>query len=80
MNRKARSLMVLKGVTNRQIASSVHVTETWVSLVATGKRRSDRVRAAIAKAVGKRVDDLWPSWPSKKSCLGHSTNFFVRNQ
>jgi len=61
MNRLPKSLMVLKGVTNQDIARTERVSETWVSLVLTGKAGSKRIRAAIARAVGEPVKKLWPN-------------------
>lgn len=59
--RKIRALMVLKNVTNVQIAKYEGVSETYVSLVINGHRRGPRIRKAIARALGMRVEDLWPS-------------------
>lgn len=59
MNRKVKALMVLKGVKNLDIAREMHVSKTWVSLVLCGHKRSDRIRKAIADAVGMDVEEVW---------------------
>lgn len=61
MNRKAKSLMVLKGVSNQDIARKYNVSETWVSLVLHGKGESRRIKKAIARSVRVRIEDLWPA-------------------
>lgn len=58
--REIKALMMLKGVTNASIAATESVSRTWVSLVLTGKRRSSRIRTAIATAVGVPVTTIWP--------------------
>ena len=65
MNRKIKALMVLQGLQNKQIAKKLRVTPTWVSLVVCGHRRSDRVRGAIASALGMSVAELWPEENNK---------------
>lgn len=61
MNLKVKSIMMLHGVTGKEIARKTGVTETWVSLVLNNKKKSDRIRKAIAGAVGMNVKDLWPT-------------------
>lgn len=60
MNRKVKALMILNGVTGRDIARLTGVSETWVSLVLNNRRKSDRIRTAIAEAIRAKVSDLWP--------------------
>lgn len=59
MNRKAKSIMMLKGITSKSIASKCGVSETWVSLVLNNKGTSARIRKAIADALDVSVDELW---------------------
>lgn len=59
MNRKVKSIMMLKGVTSKAIAKQAKVSETWVSLVLNGRGTSARIRRAIADAVDMKVEDLW---------------------
>lgn len=49
------------------IARKKKVSRQFVHSVATGKRRTERIRRAIARAVGKRVEELWPSGPLNKA-------------
>jgi transcriptional regulator with XRE-family HTH domain len=53
--------------TQVQIARRLGISKQYVHKVAKGQRRTAYVRKAIAKAAGKRIEDLWPSSPSKKA-------------
>lgn len=61
-----RKLMDAAGVSNVSIAESESVTETYVSLVVTGNRTGYRIRRAIAAAVGRPVEELWPDTPPER--------------
>lgn len=60
--RKIRAAMMLHGVTNESIATSVKptVTPNYVTFVITGRRVGYRIREAIAKACGVAVTEFWP--------------------
>ncbi len=62
---KIRALMILQGITNRDIARKIRVSNTWVSLVLCGHEKSERIRQAIAAAVGVPVEELWPEENNK---------------
>lgn len=64
MNREVKSLMVLRGVKQIDICRKLEVTPGAISMVVSGKRGSPRLRQAIASALGKRVEDLWPPMES----------------
>ncbi len=49
-----------------QIARELGVTQGFVGQVILGIRKTQYVREAIAKAVRKRVEDLWPNSNHKK--------------
>ena len=49
------------------IARNLGVDKAIVTRVIKGQRTSKRVRMAIAEAVGKRIEDLWPSRPYKRA-------------
>jgi lambda repressor-like predicted transcriptional regulator len=49
------------------IARKVGVSASHISNVIKGRRSTKRVRVAIARAVGKRVSELWPPRPFKKA-------------
>ena len=55
------------GKTQASIARDLGVNRSFVNNVIKGLRHTARVRMAIAKAVGKRVEELWPSRPLKKA-------------
>lgn len=48
------------------VARKLHLSRQFVNNVIKGQRPTKRVREAIAKAVGKRVDELWPPGPFQK--------------
>jgi len=48
------------GVTAAQIAEKLHVTAAFVHQVITGERQTEYVRKAIAEALSKPVEKLWP--------------------
>ncbi len=60
-------LLIRAGVSQSSIARKLHVTVGFVNQIITGRRHTKRVRMAIAKAVGRRVEELWPSGPIKKT-------------
>ncbi len=49
------------------VARKLQVSRQFVNAVIKGQRPTRRVREAIAKAVGKQVDELWPSKPFEKA-------------
>ncbi len=55
------------GKTQASIARDLGVNRSFVNNVIKGHRSTLRVRKAIAKAVGKRIEELWPSSPFKKA-------------
>lgn len=59
--RRIKARMVVRGVTTVDIAREAGVSRTWVSLVLHGHKRSKKVERAIAQAVGKPVEELWPN-------------------
>lgn len=61
MNRKVKSLMVLKGIKMVDIARQIGVSRVTVSIVITGKGKSRRIQQAIAVALGEKYERLWPS-------------------
>lgn len=58
-----RAEMVRNGVTNRQIAKQEGVRENYVYMILAGQRTGYRIRRAIANAVNKPVEALWPDTP-----------------
>ena len=63
-------LLLRVGITQTSIAKKLGVTLGFVNQIVNGQRHTKRVRKAIAKAVGRRVEELWPSGPLK--------NFLIR--
>ena len=58
--RQRKAALVLAGIRQSDIARRVGVAQTHVSDVIHGRRRSRRVEAAIADALGRRVEDVFP--------------------
>lgn len=50
----------MAGVTQTEIAKSLDVAVACVNDVVTGKRKNPRIRTAIAQAIGKPVEKIWP--------------------
>lgn len=59
-SRLLKDLLRLHGTSYAQIARELGVSRTAVSLVASGRSNSDRVRRAIADAAGLAVSQIWP--------------------
>jgi DNA-binding XRE family transcriptional regulator len=53
------------GKTQAEVARNLGVSNVIVTNVIKGRRTSKRVKAAIAKALGKRVSELWPNHKKK---------------
>ena len=58
--REIRAELILRGINQRQIAAQLGVSESIISHVISGRRRSDRIRRAIARALGKPVHRVFP--------------------
>jgi transcriptional regulator with XRE-family HTH domain len=65
--RYIRSLLILQGIEIADIAADVGVTPTMVGNTIAGKRKSIRVRKAVAEALGVPITDLWPEENGKIS-------------
>ncbi|MDQ7799526.1 MAG: helix-turn-helix domain-containing protein [Candidatus Edwardsbacteria bacterium] len=63
--RKIKSMMVLKGIKNTDVAARAGVADVTVSVVLTGRRRSKNIETAIADLLGCTRDQLWPPRKSK---------------
>lgn len=61
--RERKAGLVLKGITVRSIARDLGVSEGHVSQVLSGLRRSPRVEQAVAEAIGKPVERVFPPLP-----------------
>ena len=74
--------LIRANVLQSKIARKMGVSKVIVTNVIKGRRTSMRVRKAIAKAIGKRVEELWPPEPRKiqglqenhKKPLNHALN------
>ena len=57
---KIQYLLKVKGTKQQDIANSLGVDKSTVSQVINGKRRSERIARALAKATGIRYEALFP--------------------
>ncbi len=64
-NLEIKALIVGTGTSITAIARNAGVSREWVSNVVNGHKNSKRIRKAIAEAVGKSVEDLWPNGGNK---------------
>lgn len=55
-----RAHLILKDITQSSIAKELAVPASLVSMVIYGTEKTPRVRVAIAKAIGKPVQEIWP--------------------
>ncbi len=60
--RKIKSLMVILGIKQSDLAKEASVKRASISMVIAGKRKSTRLRRMIARAVGKDVTYYWPEY------------------
>ncbi len=66
MNRKVKSLMVLKGIKGTDSARQLGLSRVTVSVVITGKGKSRRIQQAIADTLGVSFDELWSEKNKKR--------------
>lgn len=52
--------MMIKGVKVNDIARELKLAHSNISVVIHGRRPNQKVRQAIADAIGKSVSDIWP--------------------
>nr|WP_316629612.1 helix-turn-helix domain-containing protein [uncultured Brevundimonas sp.] len=57
---RIRDALALKGVSLSDIARSLEVSPSSVSIVSKGHRGSRRIEKAIADALGQPPESLWP--------------------
>jgi DNA-binding XRE family transcriptional regulator len=58
--KRIKHLMVDADLTGGVIARNIGVTRQSINLAIRGEIKSPRLRKVIAKALGKKVIDLWP--------------------
>jgi lambda repressor-like predicted transcriptional regulator len=54
------------GISQFELARQLGVTRQAVNHVVLGRRKTERIRQAIAKALGLEVANIWPERPKKK--------------
>jgi lambda repressor-like predicted transcriptional regulator len=60
INRKVKSLLILKGIKIKDIAEMAGVKPDTVSVVLGGYGTSQNVKETIAKALKMPFNELWP--------------------
>lgn len=58
--RERKAALVLEGVSISEIGRQLGVSQQHVSQVLSGRRRSPRVEDAIATAIGKPIEEVFP--------------------
>ena len=53
--------LIRANILQSQIARKLGVSKVIITNVIKGRRTSRRVKKAIAKAIGRRVEELWPA-------------------
>lgn len=66
LSKKIRIEMILKNVTGSKIARGIGVDRSAINKTIRGKITSNRLRKAIADAIGCNVMELWPDAKKKK--------------
>ena len=59
IDKKIRIELIKKGITGGEIARKIGVHRNAINKTIKGEIKSYRLRKAIAKAIGKTVEDLW---------------------
>jgi lambda repressor-like predicted transcriptional regulator len=57
---KIHSQLVLRGLTHLDVATAAGMTRAVISMTIQGDRKGLRARQAIAQALGKPVETIWP--------------------
>jgi plasmid maintenance system antidote protein VapI len=65
--KEIKKALIDADVKQTDIARKLGITKQYIHVVIKGQRRTAYVRKAIARAAGKRFEELWPSRPSKKA-------------
>ncbi|WP_287962504.1 helix-turn-helix domain-containing protein [Alcanivorax sp.] len=55
-----KAALLLRGVSQTEIAEAARVERSRVSEVINGRRTTRRIREAVAKALGRDVEAIWP--------------------
>jgi len=62
MNRdEIKILLIRRGFLVAELARTIGHSRTWTSQVLYGHAKSDSTRRAIARTLGVKVSELWPS-------------------
>jgi len=59
--RHIKSLLILHDIMLKDIANTLGVKRSSVTLVVQGKRKSKRIRQAVADVLNMDINRLWPS-------------------
>lgn len=62
-----RAELIRRGVQVKTIAAELGIKAPSVSQVISGRRRTPRIQQAIAKAIGKPVEEVFPEPVTKEA-------------
>ena len=54
-----KGAMIAAGITGRELARKLNITDQAVSAVVRGVNKTARVRKVIAEAISRPVDEIW---------------------
>ena len=61
LGRHIQKVRQAQGITQEELAEKIHVSQTWITLIETGKKTPNlRLLQKIAKVIGVKVKDLIP--------------------
>lgn len=55
-----RAALILAQVPMKELGKCLGVSPQHVGNVISGRRKTPRIRAAVAEAIGKQVSEIWP--------------------
>jgi lambda repressor-like predicted transcriptional regulator len=58
--------LLKKGISQAEIARQQRVVRSYIGHVMAGRRKNQRIRRAIADAIGMKVSDIWPNCNNNK--------------
>ena len=63
--RYVSALLIMHGINQAELAEKIGVTQPFLSMIITGRRRGAKekgklARQVIAESLGMAVEDLWP--------------------
>lgn len=61
-----------RGISQKELARKLGVTSAAISLIISGKRRSNWIASHIAATIGLPMEAIWESYPKARKKQGHA--------